>query len=123
MAGLGAVQGAGEAPSRAGHTCVAVRAVLLFGADAREDDVALLLFGGCDTRGPFGELFQYRLDESVGSAGWAILDTPGPSQPPARRSNHVAVCFGERTFVFGGFDGSQFLADLHAVGAAGAAHK
>lgn len=80
----------------------------------------LLLFGGCDARGPFGELFQYRLDESSGSAaaGWAVLDTAGPSHAPARRSNHVAVCFEERTFVFGGFDGSHFLADLHAVGPA-----
>ena len=68
----------------------------------------------------FGELFQYRLGgpgspTSPGSAaGWGVLEMSG--RGPARRSSHVAAGFDDRLFLFGGFDGANFIGDLHCTG-------
>eukprot|EP00964_Phaeocystis_antarctica_P029079 scaffold16383_cov59-Phaeocystis_antarctica.AAC.4 len=81
----------------------------------------LVLFGGCDARQSFNGLFEYRLRNAGGNGhvldadeapgGWAPLDMFGPAPPP--RSSHMALMRAERVYVFGGFDGTTFLSDLH----------
>ena len=66
----------------------------------------------------FGELFQYRLgppgSPGDGAPGWGVLEMSG--RCPARRSSHVAAGFDDRLFLFGGFDGANFIGDLHCTG-------
>jgi hypothetical protein len=81
----------------------------------------LVLFGGCDARQSFNGLFEYRLRNAGGNGhvldadeapgGWAPLDMFGPAPPP--RSSHMTLVRAERVYVFGGFDGTTFLSDLH----------
>ena len=81
----------------------------------------LVLFGGCDARQSFNGLFEYRLRHAAGNGhvldadeapgGWAPLDMFGPAPPP--RSSHMTLVRAERVYVFGGFDGTTFLSDLH----------
>ena len=80
----------------------------------------LVLFGGCDARQSFNGLFEYQLRsggahvldaDNEAPGGWAPLEMFGPAPPP--RSSHVALMRAERLFVFGGFDGTTFMNDLH----------
>ena len=105
---------------------------------------SLLLFGGSTKTNYYGDLFSYQLPSrkdrrahsssgegkrtqhrSLGRgvayvdnhhkhiSGWSRIEMAGV--PPPRRANHAMLSHNGRLIIFGGFDGSSFLGDVHAA--------
>ena len=67
----------------------------------------LYVFGGCDGKREYGDLYRIKLSSSVMSLEEAKGDVPSP------RYGHTAVVYKEMMFVFGGWDGQRTLNDFY----------
>ncbi|EPT31033.1 kelch repeat protein, putative [Toxoplasma gondii ME49] len=70
----------------------------------------MFIFGGWNGKFALNDLFI--LD--VQSLRWTRVEQDGCS-PPEARNNHTTAAVGDRIFVHGGHDGTQWLADLHVL--------
>ena len=77
---------------------------------ASPDNERLYLFGGEEFSGKFkNDLHVYHVREER----WERVATHGT--PPAERHGHRAEIFHNALYVYGGFDGSRFFADMHRL--------
>lgn len=67
----------------------------------------LWIFGGCDGKREYGDLYRIKLSNSTISLEEAKGDVPSP------RYGHTAVVYKEMMFVFGGWDGQRTLNDFY----------
>jgi hypothetical protein len=68
----------------------------------------MYVFGGYDNSSRLNELHRLNLDTLTWSGALSPSGTP-----PSARSAHTAVIYGNYTYIFGGYNGSSYLNDLH----------
>jgi len=78
----------------------------------------LIVFGGYDGHQRVNDLYIYNFARQMWSLRGQppppnVLMSPAPNPPPSPRDRHVAVVWGNGFFIFGGFDGSQRVNDMH----------
>ncbi|RKP06211.1 hypothetical protein THASP1DRAFT_18758 [Thamnocephalis sphaerospora] len=69
----------------------------------------LFVFGGCDARVCFNDLYLFDADTMY----WSHPETRGDPPRPCRA--HSATLVGRKLFVFGGGDGPNYFNDLHIL--------
>lgn len=67
----------------------------------------LYIFGGCDGKKEFGELYKIKLQKKEIKSVDAKGDVPSP------RHGHSADIYRDFLYVFGGWDGIKTLNDLY----------
>lgn len=69
----------------------------------------LIVFGGYDGHQRVNDLYLYSFSRQM----WSVRGVSAQSTPPSPRDRHVAVVWGSGFYIFGGFDGTQRVNDLH----------
>jgi len=73
----------------------------------------IFLFGGYDGKGRTNELNV--LDTAEGKWLRPTWPTESPHTPPGRQRHSASLIGSKRIYIFGGFDGSRWLNDLHIL--------
>ncbi|KAI8814668.1 hypothetical protein BJ742DRAFT_671422 [Cladochytrium replicatum] len=72
-------------------------------------DGLLLVFGGCDAKSCFGDLYVFDAETMVWSKPRVTGDLPEPCRA------HSAVLVNDKLYIFGGGDGPDYFSTLHVL--------